>query len=267
MDFHPMPIKKKIWVSLFNALTLAGIITLTGCASQKGQGNAALIERTEARYPLFSPNKGKGVQTFLTAARSLKRPHQADPGCEEFISDFLANTNIAVQSPLTSATSAKDIATQTQLDRCPPALFQDPPPPPFKVPMEQPTGQVFERYDIYSEQLTNTKLYLLMYRKMAWTTPSGDGKLHSLSTYTREIDPATCRGNVIGSDISGPKSAEVNDDEGVYLLTWKQMPIAVTLLHRTQPSGPGTPGEIWSLSAQSQFPVVLPLMCIVSWKP
>ncbi|MBB6254581.1 hypothetical protein [Nitrospirillum iridis] len=262
-----MFIKRSVSASVFNVLTLAGIIALTGCASQKSQGNAALIERTEARYPLFSPNKEKGIQTFLTAVRSLKRPHQAEPGCEEFISDFLANTNIAVQHPITSATSAKDIAAQTQLDRCPADLFQEPPPPPFKVPTEQPTGQIFERYDVYSEQLTNTKLYLLLYRKMAWTTPSGEGKLHSLSTYAREIDPATCHGNVIGSDISGPKNAEVNDDQGVYLLTWKQIPITVTLLHRTQPSGPGTPGAFWSLSAQSQFPMVLPLMCIVSWKP
>ncbi|WP_145614983.1 hypothetical protein [Nitrospirillum bahiense] len=243
-------------------------MTLPGCTSNKNQGNAALIERVETRYPLFSPHKEKGVQTFVAAVRSLKRPHQADQGCEEFISDFLANTRIAVQSPAASATSAKDIATLTQLNQCPPTLFQDPPPLPFKVPMEQPSEPVFERYDVYSEQLVNATRYLLMYRKMGWTTTGGNGgNLHSISTYTREIDPATCHGTTVISDTSAPKGVDVNDDQGMYLLTWKQMPVAVTLLHRTQPVGPGIPSDLWSLSAQSQFPAVLPLTCIVSWKP
>ena len=259
---------------LGSALSIAilSAVILAGCApTEGGTGTTATgLELARAEYPLFGPDKEAGIAAFVAATKNLKRPPTGflcNQDCERFISDLLDTNSVQIEKPNFMGVTLSDVLAKAALDRCPRTIFQPPPPPPFfsSTEAEQP-GEVYERYEAYAEQAAGPET-LLTYRKAGLVhRDNGRIGLHSMSAFAMVIDPVVCKSTLVTSETEVPKSTNVDEDSGVFLLDWQLIPIVAVLSRQTTISPDGGSTEIWSLTVQSQIPNIFPLQGIVSWR-
>lgn len=214
---------------------LALCLALTDCTSTETAAGTG-VDRAQAQFPLFGPDKQKGVDAFIAAVHDLKRPpSQHGPECNAFVSDLIASDKVEVLKPIAAAASAADIANRSGLGRCPSSVLQAPPPPPFMNKARSPVGPRYERYEVYDERAGTTNLKLLTYRSMRSVQSLGPSPtLHGVSTFSRTIDSTTCKGSDVMAETSGRGDGIINEDEGVFLLRWRHVPLVTDLVHQTR---------------------------------
>lgn len=251
-----MAYRKRIALAAIFAFGLAG-----------GAFHGVLVARAAAASLLSNPDKKKGLGAFVDAVKGLIRPPQHDQLCEEFIDDLLADRDIRVYEPQAVAPVLKDVvAKREELGRCPAAILGAPEPPPSAQAADAPAGTVVEQYEIYGEQVKDTRLDVLTYLAMA-QVPLADGAvgLHSIRSYAKTIDYANCRSGMVFQEIMSPRKPDISEDASVFLLRWKDFPVIVDALHQMRQSGSAAT-EAWTFLAQAQFPKEVPLRCVVSWR-
>jgi hypothetical protein len=241
-----------------------------GTASTPAASTSDRVAQAEAALPLFSPDKKTGFAAFAAGVKSLPLPPSVakqEKSCSDFVSDLVAGNAIDVHQPNYAGPDIEPILGESKLDHCPREIFGNPPSPFTKLNHDLPPGRDFERYEIYNERTDSAALNLFAYRKARFVENADGSKgLRTVEVFSKLIDPTRCRGGMVIGDWGSSSSATINEDQGLFVLSWRHFPLVADLSHQIRKNESGAETELWTLAAQSQVQTVMHLSCFVTWQ-